>query len=334
MKSDLILLFGCFGLGVLGAVLMSRFGHILLSMDYPKERSSHFIPVPRGGGIGILAAFVLTGLVLRVPLNLWLPVSCLSLFGFVMDKKELPAVFRLLIQFAIVCWMVTGLALPLTGIGRFVLFIFFVIYIAGTANFYNFMDGINGIAGLTGMAAFSLLALFAGLQGLGYVFSVLCFSLVFACAGFLPWNMPKARVFMGDGGSLLLGSAFAWLTVLVSKNALDFITAAAFLFPFYADEAVTMFLRIRQGDDLTQSHRKHLYQILANEMGISHWKISVVYALFQFIIGGSVLLMRPRGFFFVLGLLLFDFALFIVLNIFLRGRIQNPRRAPVSIRKV
>ncbi|MBW1792430.1 MAG: UDP-N-acetylmuramyl pentapeptide phosphotransferase, partial [Deltaproteobacteria bacterium] len=95
--------------------------------------------------------------------------------------------------------------------------------------------------------------------------------ILLACLGFLPFNMPTAKVFMGDVGSILLGFVFAGMVVYLSKNFMDFICLVAFLFPFYVDELTTMFVRVRDGEKLSKPHRRHLYQLLANEYQIPHW---------------------------------------------------------------
>jgi len=111
----------------------------------------------------------------------------------------------------------------------------------------------------------------------------------------LLFNMPKAKVFMGDVGSILLGFSFAAIVVILSKSPLDFVCLAGFLFPFYADELTTMAVRIRNGENLLRPHRKHLYQLLANEKGIAHWKVSMGYGLLQLFIGVAVIRIRPVG---------------------------------------
>jgi Fuc2NAc and GlcNAc transferase len=155
------------------------------------------------------------------------------------------------------------------------------VFIVGTVNYYNFMDGINGIAGITGVVGFGLLGWFAAVEGADPGIIALCVCLGLACLGFLPFNMPKARVFMGDVGSILLGFVFAGMVVWLSKSVLDFLCLANFLFPFYADELTTLVVRLKDGDKLTKPHRKHLYQLLANERGIAHWKESVGYGVLQ-----------------------------------------------------
>ena len=102
------------------------------------------------------------------------------------------------------------------------------------------MDGINGIAGITGVVAFGLIALFAALSGGSDSFIILGVCMGLACMGFLPFNVQnKARVFMGDVGSVLLGFVYAGLVVGLSYSLNDFMVLCAFLFPFYADELTT-----------------------------------------------------------------------------------------------
>jgi len=130
----------------------------------------------------------------------------------------------------------------------------------------------------------------------------------------LLFNMPKAKVFMGDVGSILLGFSFAAIVVILSKSILDFVCLAGFLFPFYADELTTMAVRIRDGENLLRPHRKHLYQLLANEKGIAHWKISIGYGLAQLFIGITILLLRPFGLSIILLLFAVYFLAFIIVS--------------------
>jgi Fuc2NAc and GlcNAc transferase len=186
------------------------------------------------------------------------------------------------------------------------------IYIAGTANFYNFMDGINGIAGLTGIIAFGQLAFYANviLGKPDHFLIQTSLAIVCACIGFLPFNFPQARVFMGDVGSILLGFLFAVSVVVLSESWLDFICLNSFLFTFYADELTTMIVRVRAGANLLQAHRRHIYQILVNQKKIPHWKITILYAVVQLLIGGSCIFVRQFGIVFLTIWLLIAFVLF------------------------
>ncbi|HOO89542.1 MAG TPA: hypothetical protein PLA74_01840 [Syntrophales bacterium] len=171
----------------------------------------------------------------------------------------------------------------------------FIIFVPGTANFYNFMDGINGIAGITGAIGFGFISLYALQWGDNALLASLALCVSLSCFGFLPFNIPKARVFMGDVGSILLGFVFAQMVVLLSRSILDFVCLISFIFPFYADEILTMGIRLKSSDDLFKPHRRHLYQILANEGEVSHWKVSAGYGLFQLAVGSVILILRPFG---------------------------------------
>jgi Fuc2NAc and GlcNAc transferase len=128
---------------------------------------------------------------------------------------------------------------------------------------------------------------------------------------------------MGDVGSILLGFVFAGMVVWLSKSLLDFVCLAAFLFPFYADELTTMVVRLRDGESLLNPHRRHLYQLLANEYGIPHWKVSVGYGFTQLLIGVSILLIKDVSKLAVISALTFYFCGFIMLSFLIRKKIKS-----------
>ncbi|KAB0665279.1 glycosyltransferase family 4 protein [Oryzomonas japonica] len=284
-------------LGLLGAWLMSRYAYRFGLLDIPNNRSSHELPTPRGGGIGILAALIVSALYLRVPTFFWLPATLLSLASFFDDRQGLSPRTRLILQFA------ASLAVLFPQLPAFssspatpyLLLPIACLFMAGTANFYNFMDGINGIAGITGFVGFALLGIFAGLTTQAEPYRMMAFSLSAACLGFLPMNMPRARVFMGDVGSVLLGFMFAAFCILLSASFGDFIVLAGCLFPFYADALTTLAVRWRDGDRLSLAHRRHLYQLFANQMNIPHWQVAAGYGILQLLVGSSMLALRKTG---------------------------------------
>jgi Fuc2NAc and GlcNAc transferase len=293
---NLILYLSSVTLGGAGAWFVAKWGKRLSLIDKANDRSSHDGVVPKGGGIGILAAFLLASWVLGLPVLSWICVGFVSLFSLYGDRKEIPPKVRLGIQFLAGIGLLVGLFYwESRAYWMYLLMPFFAVFAVGTANYYNFMDGINGIAGITGVVGFGLLGWFAVVEGADPRIITLSACMSLACLGFLPFNMPKARVFMGDVGSILLGFVFAAMVVWLSRSLLDFICLSAFLFPFYADELTTMAVRIRDGENLLRAHRKHLYQLLANEKGISHWKISMSYSLLQLSVGCIILLLKSYG---------------------------------------
>ncbi len=284
--------FTSFILGAVGSWMVGRFAGRLGLLDTPNERSSHGTPIPRGGGIGILAAFLVSCWVLGMPAGFWLSAGVLSIMGLTGDRMEISPMRRLMIQFVMaVLFLVTTPAvhgLSSGWMGKALLIAPIAVFAVGTANFYNFMDGINGIAGLTGVIGFGLMGAFASSVPGKEQYAQLSFAIASGCLGFLPFNLRReARVFMGDVGSILLGFVFAGMTVLIAESWSDLLCLMGFLFPFYADELTTMAVRLKDREKLTQAHRRHLYQILANERGIEHWKVSVGYGAFQ--LGGGIL---------------------------------------------
>ncbi|MEW6077210.1 MAG: glycosyltransferase family 4 protein [Thermodesulfobacteriota bacterium] len=309
--------------GALGALMVAIFGRQWSLLDRPNERSSHQRPTPRGGGIGLLAALVLCAIFFPVPPVFWAPAALLSLISFLGDRFDLRVTVRLGIQFSLAAWFLYFAAVDplceLDTVRGLVLSIFFMVFIVGTANFYNFMDGINGMAGISGVAAFGLLGAYGLSAGRDAAQVTVCFSLAAACAGFLPFNLPRARVFMGDGGSVLLGFVFACLVVQWSDSATEFLLLSGFLFLFYADELVTLRERIRDGESPFKAHRRHLYQVLANERKVPHWKVSGGYGLAQIVIGLSVWQAETLGLLAVSALLFFVLGVFMLINKMVKG---------------
>lgn len=281
-----------FSAGICGAWFIVRYAYRLGLLDVPNDRSSHNFPTPRGGGVGILASFTGVSVVLGVPAMFWVPVTALSLVSFFDDKLDLPPKIRLVAQFSSA--LVTVFCLSASYFSSSLTMLLFAVpllclFVVGTANFYNFMDGINGIAGITGMVGFALVGCMSLKTGRIDPYGIIVLSLSAACAGFLPYNIPKARVFMGDVGSVLLGFTFATMCIALSRSFGDLLVLAGFLFPFYADALSTLFVRWREGERLSQAHRRHLYQLLANQKRIAHWKVSAGYGIVQLIVGMAFL---------------------------------------------
>jgi UDP-N-acetylmuramyl pentapeptide phosphotransferase/UDP-N-acetylglucosamine-1-phosphate transferase len=327
----ILLFFACMGLGAAGAWLIAGIPFRQKLLDIPSERSSHTTPTPRGAGVGILAAFIVAGLTLRVPTTFLFAAILISAVSFYEDFIRVSVQFRLFIQalsavifiFPLLPRLSAHYALSTFGVSPFLfililLLIFF--FIIGTTNLYNFMDGIDGIAGLSGLIGFGLLGVYTLYRPASDVFafqtplSLLSICIALACLGYLPFNMPRARVFMGDVGSILLGFVFAGLAVTLSRNYLEMVCFTGLLFPLYADELTTMAVRLQDYENLTQSHRRHLYQLLVNELGIVHWKISAAYGAAQLAVGVGFLIAYPYGVKTVLIVLMACFICFILLT--------------------
>jgi Fuc2NAc and GlcNAc transferase len=316
--------FLCIGLSAAGAWLVGRYGHRLYLLDKPNDRSSHCKATPKGGGIGILAAFIASSLLLRISEFFWIPTAMLSIISLVGDRYHLSPFIRLLFQFPASMIFIYGIwnDHPLSSVG-YLMIIPLSFYIVGTTNYYNFMDGINGIAGITGVVGFGLLSFYSFSLNESPSILTLNICLSFGCLGFLPFNFPRAKVFMGDVGSILLGFVFATMVVWISKSFLDFVCLSAFLLPFYADEITTELVRLKHGEKLWMPHRMHLYQLLANEYGIPHWKVSLGYGFGQLLVGVSVLFFMNSGLLTVLLIIFFYFFIFTVVTIAIRMQLTS-----------
>lgn len=296
--------------GMVGSLAIMRFGKFVGVLDVPNERSSHTNIIPKGGGIGILVAFVVGSVILDIPKTFWISATVLALVSFVGDRLDIKPKIRLLIQFFCGLIFLIGLLhYQESPKAMFFLVLPLLVFVVGTANFYNFMDGINGIAGITGVVGFLLLSVYGTMIAADPKCISLSLVMTVACAGFLPFNYPRAKVFMGDVGSILLGFVFASISLMMAGSVLDFICMASFLFPFYVDELTTMAVRVSEGDRLTQAHRKHVYQLLVNEFGVVHWKVSAGYGVAQLFIGIGVIIIKPYGFWVLLAALLLFFSI-------------------------
>jgi UDP-N-acetylmuramyl pentapeptide phosphotransferase/UDP-N-acetylglucosamine-1-phosphate transferase len=313
-----------FLLGGAGGWIIVKWGIKLSFIDKPNLRSSHSTVTPKGGGIGILAAFIVCSIAFSIPKSFWIPAVFISLFSLWGDRSEIRPKIRLLFQLAAGTILLIGILIEKqNGIAAYALMPLLIIFVVGTANFYNFMDGINGISGITGIIGFGMIAFYALNYENNSHLSTLAICMSISCVGFLPFNVPKAKVFMGDVGSILLGFVFSGMVVYLSKNVLDFICLMSFLFLFYADEFTTMMVRLKDGEHLTKAHRRHLYQLLANECEIPHWKISAAYGLLQLLIGISILLLKNKGLIMVVSALVFYGCFFTTFSLIFRKKTSH-----------
>ena len=267
--------------GAAGALAIRFFGPGLGLIDTPNERSSHSRATPRGGGAGIPLGYAAASVFSALPYLSVYPGAAIGLLGLAEDRVTLSTGLRLFLQLLICVAALVMLKGVPVGAASFALFAMWVLFACGTVNFYNFMDGINGMAGLIGVISFGALAFYAVTFAGDATAAAACVFIAFSCMGFLPFNLPRANVFMGDAGSMFLGFEFAFMVIHLSLSIAEFLCVAMFLSLFYADCLLTLAMRKMEGRDLMKSHRSHLYQYLCNELGMAHWKVSLVYASLQ-----------------------------------------------------
>lgn len=264
--------------------------------DIPNGRSSHAKPTPRSGGIAIFLGWAGSTLLLGVLLglqgyatsylNLAAPAAAAFFLGLADDLWRLPARVKLLGQvgvaalFAVLFGSVETLPAPFIGdvsVGILAAPLT-VFWIVAFMNAFNFMDGVNGIAGAC--AIFVICALAVAGAGSGAIeWAAPALMLALAIFGYLPLNAPKARLFMGDSGSLFIGFALASLAVAIARDT-DYAVSPLFapiaMMPFLFDVAFTLAQRAARRRNLFEAHKEHLYQLL-NRMGRSHMSVTAIY---------------------------------------------------------
>lgn len=277
IAGGLIALFSCL---LTGATL--RFLERRAILDHPNERSSHSTPVPRGGGIAIVGItlvlwavpvqgtfeqgilFVLCGAILIAAIS-WFddirPLSplvriCVQTLAVSIAVNSLSSE-GLVFQGAFPAWLDTGLSC--------LLWLWFI-------NLFNFMDGIDAISGIETVCVCGGLLVLAAFQNATVPASWLSMTLAAATLGFLWWNRPPAKIFLGDIGSVTIGFLLGWLLI---KTAVVGYWASALILPLYylSDATITLVKRGLRGEKVWQAHREHFYQ-RAVQSGKSHGTVS------------------------------------------------------------
>ena len=260
------LLAGIVSVVTMAVLLRSR----SLPLDKPNERSLHVVPVPRTGGIAIVAGLIAAALWLRASPVLWVPAVALAFASYFDDRHALPAAVRLAMHF-----VAAGIFLWLdAGSSAAALLVVLWLGIAWTTNLYNFMDGSDGLAGGMAVIGFGTYALAAWLGG-NREFELLAWSIAAAAAGFLIFNFPPAKIFMGDVGSIPLGFLAGAFGVAGWQRELWPLWFPLVVFaPFIIDASMTLARRILRGERVWEAHRQHYYQRLILS-GWSHRRTAV-----------------------------------------------------------
>ncbi len=267
-------------------------------LDIPNERSSHVTPTPRGGGIAIVLSFFLGVGWLAwqelIPLGLTKALlgggTLIAITGYWDDLYSLSASRRILLHFLAAFWALYCLGgFPILELGPWKVHLGWLgfglaaIGMVWLTNLYNFMDGIDGLAGSEALFVSLVGAVVLHVMGVTGM-SLLCFFLAAAVLGFLLWNWPPAKIFLGDVGSGLLGYVFATLAIAsANQQHLPILFWLTLLAIFIFDTTFTLLRRMLRGERWYAAHCQHLYQRLTQQ-GASHAKVTLGIALVNMVI--------------------------------------------------
>jgi Fuc2NAc and GlcNAc transferase len=254
-------------------------------LDVPNARSSHVAPTPRGGGMAIAVSFLacLTSMWLldRLSVREYVAVagagSAVAVVGFLDDHFDLPRRWRLITHFAAAIWLLAWLGGALNppempaqaSIGSSVGFVAAVLFVVWMVNLYNFMDGIDALASIEAITVCLGGAVLYWLVAPAGSHWLLPAVLSMAVAGFLPFNYPPARIFMGDGGSGFVGFTLAAFALQAGAARGSLLAAWVILLGvFVVDATLTLVRRmLAGGGQFLNAHRTHAYQHAARRLG-------------------------------------------------------------------
>lgn len=257
-------------------------------MDVPNERSSHSVPTPRGGGVAFVLCFLgviglgwVRGALADAEALAYLGAGGgVAVLGFLDDHGHIAARWRLLGHFAAAGWALFWLGLPalsflgLTIESAWVVGPLYLLALVWLLNLYNFMDGIDGIAGVEAITVCLGGALALVLVGHPDQ-ALLCLLLAAAVGGFLAWNFPPAKIFMGDAGSGFLGLVLGLLALQSSQHEPRLTWVWLILLGvFVVDATVTLIRRLLRGEKVYEAHRSHAYQFASRRVG-SHRPVTL-----------------------------------------------------------
>jgi UDP-N-acetylmuramyl pentapeptide phosphotransferase/UDP-N-acetylglucosamine-1-phosphate transferase len=265
-------------IGAAGTWLARRYALHRDLVDQPGERRSHRVPTPRGGGVAIVIALLVASCVLawRHPQHIVLLATfaiglvLVAGVGMIDDHRPLSPWFRLTVHVLAAAVLALGIAGTWGSLTLAVLAFAAALVLT---NIWNFMDGINGIAATQAVLVAAGLALVTG-----GVWTWLAVALVGACLGFLPFNFPRARIFLGDVGSGALG--FTLATLVIAGAATGGVSPLLLFLPFstfLVDSGLTLLRRVARRERWWTPHDQHAYQRWAAGRG-THTIVTLAYA--------------------------------------------------------
>jgi Fuc2NAc and GlcNAc transferase len=272
------ILFATFCASVLGSGIVWRYALQGKLLDIPNTRSAHALPTPRGGGLAIASSFFAGTAALSMlslldgkTLLALSAAGAIAVIGFLDDKRPLSAKLRFGVHVAAAIFAVAVLGgLPtqmFSALGpheTWVRALLAVFALAWTTNLFNFMDGIDGLAASEAifMSGAGAVLNYALGGDAGMTTALAC--LAAASGGFLVWNWPPARLFMGDVGSGFLGFTLTVLAIATRvKGGMAIGVWAILGGVFLIDASITLLRRMLRGDRWMEPHNTHAYQRLA-----------------------------------------------------------------------
>jgi Fuc2NAc and GlcNAc transferase len=259
-------------------------------LDVPNDRSSHRVPTPRGGGIAIALSTIAASIFLlwrgALDLQLFLALTgggmVVAFVGYLDDRRPLSARIRLAAHLAAALWALLCLGgLPPMRFGDQIVSLGWPGYLVGalgiawTVNLFNFMDGIDGIAASEAVFIAWGAALLALIMEHSVAVPAMAMAFGAVCCGFLVWNWPPAKIFMGDVGSGYLGYVLVVLALGASRGNPAALAVWVILGGvFFCDAFVTLMRRLARGERVYHAHRSHAYQWLARRWG-SHRRVTL-----------------------------------------------------------
>jgi UDP-N-acetylmuramyl pentapeptide phosphotransferase/UDP-N-acetylglucosamine-1-phosphate transferase len=262
--------------------------------DVPNTRSLHAAPTPRIGGIGLMGGVAAGWMFESVAAAWWLLLPLVLLLGISLldDIKGVGVRVRLAVQMSSAVLLVFGSGL--LSVDGLLIVLFMSAFVVWMTNLYNFMDGSDGLAGgmtLFGFFAYGLVAMQTGNESL----AILSFAVSAAAAGFLCFNFPPAKLFMGDAGSIPLGFLVAAIGMMGWQQGCWEPWFPLLVFsPFIMDASVTLIKRWVGGLRITEPHREHYYQ-RAVRLGYGHRKVALAEYALMVATGGSAIWASQHG---------------------------------------
>lgn len=285
-----LLIFAAFAISAVLTGLVRRFALSKGLLDVPNVRSSHTAPTPRGGGVAIVLASIGAFCVLAehglIGRNLFMALVggglAVATIGFLDDRWSVSAPRRLVVHVGSAIWALAYLGLTpdihLAGVAFAYSALWYIACLLGIVwvlNLYNFMDGIDGIAASEAMFVSWGGALLLLLTGGPATVVVVAVAFGSACCGFLLWNWPPAKIFMGDVGSGYLGYVIAVIALAAAQDSPSAVWIWLILGGvFFVDATVTLIRRGARGERVFEAHRSHAYQWLARRW-VSHKKVTL-----------------------------------------------------------